>query len=527
MWLAGSRKMFFSAILVGSLLIAGASFSASGQTSIDPSQMKLLGEVGPRYVSYNVEAVEVTGGRFWAPYSSLPSSAESKPAFETSGTQSLNSRFQYRPPINLADARLRRLAAALGPAYMRVSGTWRNSTYFQNNDDPAMKTPPAGFEDVLTRAEWKGVVDFAHAVDAEIVSSVTTSMGVRNPDGVWTSTQAKEWLDYTKSIGGHIYAMEFMNEPTLMGLGRVPDGYGAKDYGRDSKIFGEFLHKESPTTLYLGPSSAAEGVPQPPPPHLVPTEDLMKATGPLFDGFSYHVYYGRSHRCSGPKGENVNDVLTSDWLDRGRGAQEFYERLRDEYLPGKPMWVTETGEASCGGDTWASDFIDSFRILDQLGTLAQKSVESVMFNTLASSDYGLIDQETLRPRPNYWAVLLWNRTMGRRSLDPGIAPSSAMRVYAQCMKNSDGGVSLLVLNVDKTNAQTLKVPLSGIRYTLSAPDLLTNVVQLNGTELNTAADGTVPAFAGTQFKEGEMSFAPATISVLTFSRAKNKSCRRP
>jgi hypothetical protein len=41
--------------------------------------MKVLGEVGPNYVSYNVEAVEVTGGRFWAPYKSLPPDATAPP----------------------------------------------------------------------------------------------------------------------------------------------------------------------------------------------------------------------------------------------------------------------------------------------------------------------------------------------------------------------------------------------------------------------------------------------------------------
>lgn len=527
MLLAGSKQMLFSVVLAGSVLFAGAALPASGQASIDPSQMKLMGEVGSRYVSYNVEAVEVTGGRFWAPYKSLARSSETKPAFETSSPRSMNSRFQYRPPINLADVRLRKLAAALGPAYIRVSGTWRNSTYFQDNDAPPMKTPPAGFENVLTRAEWKGVVDFAHAVNAEIVSSVTTSAGVRNSAGVWTSTQAKAWLDYTKSIGGHIFAMEFMNEPTLMGFGHVSEGYGAKEYGRDSRIFGEFLRKESPATLYLGPSSAAEGVPQPPPPHLIPTEQLMEATGPIFDGFSYHVYYGRSHRCAGSNGEDINKILDADWLDRGSGAEAFYERLRDKYLPGKPMWVTETGEASCGGDKWASDFIDSFRMLDQLGSLAQKSVKSVMFNTLASSDYGLIDEETHKPRPNYWAVLLWSRTMGRRSLDPGLPPSSELRVYAQCLKNSDGGVAVLVLNVDKANAHTLKVPSAGVRYTLSSPDLLSTVIQLNGQELKVAADGTVPAYAGDKVRRGDVSFAPATITVLTFPEARNQSCMRP
>ena len=489
--------------------------------------MKLLGEVGSRYVSYNVEAVEVTGGRFWAPYKSLPTSTDGNPPLDFANAKSWNSRFRYRPPINLADPRLRKLAAALGPAYIRVSGTWRNSTYFQDDDAPPMKTPPAGFENVLTRAEWKGVVDFAHATDAEIVASVTTSTGVRNAAGIWTNTQAKAWLDYTKSIGGHISAIEFMNEPTLMGLGHATEGYGAKEYGRDSRIFGDFLRRESPSTLYLGPSSAAEGVPQPPLPHMIPTSELMKAIGPIFDGFSYHVYYDRSHRCAGSNGMDVNKLLDEEWLNRGMGAQTFYAQLRDTYLPGKPIWVTETGEASCGGDQWASDFIDSFRMLDQLGGLAQKSVQSVMFNTLASSDYGLIDEDTYQPRPNYWAALLWRRTMGTRSLAPGIQPSSAMRVYAQCLKNSSGGVAVLVLNVDKTNAHTLKAPSPGVRYTLSSPELLSNEVQLNGRYLKVAADGTVPAYVGDKFNQGDLNFAPATITVLTFPRAANKSCMRP
>jgi heparanase 1 len=507
-----------------------------GQATISPKSMKVLGQVDPRYVSYNVEAVEVTGGRFWAPYKSLSPEAAAPPpaaAQPSPGTAAhpdpgaFNSRFQYRSPIDLSNPKLRKLAAALGPAYIRVSGTWRNSTYFQDNDEPALKTPPTGYQNILTRSEWKGVVDFAHAVNAEIVASVTTSAGVRDSDGVWTSAQAKAWLDYTRSVGGRIAAIEFMNEPTLMMLGGVSDKYGASEYARDSKIFKDFLGKESPGTLYLGPSSAGEGLSQTAPlSHLISTEQLMQATGPLFDGFSYHVYNTRSHRCSGPNGTDVNQVLTAEWFDRGRTVEQFYANYRDKYLPGKDLWLTETGEASCGGDTWASTFIDSFRLLDQFGSLAQKSVKSIMYNTLASSDYGMIDEETYAPRPNYWAALLWNRTMGTRSLDSGINPSSEMRIYAQCMKDAPGGVAMLILNVDKSDAHSLALPVGGKRYTLSSPDLLSKTVLLNGQELKVAADGTVPEYKGEQFKQGIVSFAPTTISVITLPNAGNASCTR-
>ena len=100
--------------------------------------------------------------------------------------------YQYRPPIDLDNARLRKLAAALGPAYVRVSGTWANTTYFSATDPPPA-APPAGFKGVLSRAQWKGVVDFARAVNAQIVASFATGAGTRDAAGVWTAEQAAGW----------------------------------------------------------------------------------------------------------------------------------------------------------------------------------------------------------------------------------------------------------------------------------------------------------------------------------------------
>ena len=148
--------------------------------------------------------------------------------------------YQYRPPIDLSNARLRKLAAALGPAYVRVSGTWANTTYFQDSDKPAPKTAPKGFNGVLTREQWKGVVDFAQAANAKIVTSFATSAGTRNAAGVWTPDQARQFLAYTKSIGGNIAAAEFMNEPTFAAMGGAPKGYDAAAYGRDFAVFRRF-----------------------------------------------------------------------------------------------------------------------------------------------------------------------------------------------------------------------------------------------------------------------------------------------
>ena len=121
----------------------------------------------------------------------------------------------------------------------------------------------------------------------------------------------------------------------------------------------------------------------------------------------------------------------------------FYRNLRDQFASGKPMWVTETADAACGGNPWASTFLDTFRYLDQLGRLAKQGVQVVMHNTLAASDYGLIDQKTLKPRPNYWRALLWRRLMGTTVLDSGVEIAEGRHVYAHCLRGASGGVTLL------------------------------------------------------------------------------------
>lgn len=536
-------KMLTHSARWGHVMLAGtlatAAISLYGQEAtrlhLAPGKMTKIGTVDTRFASYNVEMVEVTGGRFWKPYKAGDQSAAgSKPPVQQMANQQVGqntSLFEYRPPIDLSNERLRKLAAALGPSYMRVSGSWANSTYFQDNDEPAMKEPPKGFGGVLTRSEWKGVVDFAHAVDAKIVTSVAVSPGVRDAGGEWKPQQAKAFFDYTKAIGGRIDATEFMNEPNFPGPGGAPAGYDAEQFGKDISAFAPFLRKESPQTIFLGPSAIGEGVSMMPKGvpaamqvKMLKTADLMKAAPPDFDAFSYHFYGTVSHRCMGNL--TVEQAMTPEWLDRTDGAENFYAGIRDEYLPGKPMWLTETAEAACGGDELAGQFVDVFRYLNQLGTLAQKGVQVVMHNTLASSDYGLLAAETFDPRPDYWAALVWKRMMGPTVLDPGAPKDGPVRIYAHCTPGSNGGVTVLALNTDEKSAHTISLPKAAERYTLTAPELTSTRVLLNGVELRPASDGAVPRLHGEPIAAGKIQLAPASITFLSMRSAGNKSCGR-
>ncbi|TAM96958.1 MAG: hypothetical protein EPN40_08240, partial [Rhodanobacteraceae bacterium] len=205
-----------ASIMGGIAASFGATASpASVDLVVSPSKLPRIARVDPRYQSYNVEMAEVIGGNFWKPYTPASVAAMKAKAAQASSTASVGvagqdkTMFEKRAPIDLSNPRLRVLAKALGPACVRVSGTWANSAWFDASDQPPLEKAPSGFNGVLTRAEWKGVVDFAHAVNAELVTSFAISAGVRNAQDVWTPTQARKLVDYTHSIGGHIAAAEF------------------------------------------------------------------------------------------------------------------------------------------------------------------------------------------------------------------------------------------------------------------------------------------------------------------------------
>ncbi|WP_414476076.1 hypothetical protein [Microvirga sp. M2] len=517
-------------------LLGQTGHASAASVPVAPAELPRIATVDERYQSYNVEMAEVIGGQFWLPYERI-AALPKLPADTMTGATNQMSRADFYarlkgplPPIDLSDARLCKLAAALGPAYVRVSGNVADGVNFQDSDAPAPATPPEGFEGILTRPRWKGVVDFAHAVNAQIVTSFAITKGTRDASGRWTPDQARKLIDYTKAVGGTIAAAEFFNEPTLgpQGIGGLPPGYDAADFARDFAVFRPFAKSTAPGMLILGPSATGEGPVKLLSGDLIHSEDLLSATPrPEFDGFSYHAYAASSLRCKAPGKltTTADAALTEEWLSRTELTYEFYAGLRDRFQPGKPIWVTETSESSCGGDPWAKTFLDSFRYLDQLGRLARHGVHTVMHNTLAVSDYALIDRDTMEPRPNYWAALLWRRLMGSTVLDTGVPLREGLHLYAQCLPGQSGGVTLLAINNSRTQPESIDLPTAAERYTLTAHKLEDEQVQLNGHPVELQANGELPELQGQHVPAGPMDLAPVSITFLTVIGAGNASCR--
>ncbi len=169
--------------------------------------------------------------------------------------------------------------------------------------------------------------------------------------------------------------------------------------------------------------------------------------------------------------------------------------------------------------------MDSFRYLNQLGTLAQKGVQVVAHNTLAASDYALLDPNTFRPRPNYWSGLLWNRLMGTTVLDPGPAKTPGVHPYAQCLRNVPGGFALLVIDADRRDTVKLSLAAKSERYTLSSVDFPGKDVQLNGSTLSLGPGDSLPALQGIDTPSGPITLPPVSITFFAVRGVNNPTCQ--
>lgn len=243
----------------------------------------------------------------------------------------------------------------------------------------------------------------------------------------------------------------------------------------------------------------------------------MEGTKEPLDVFSYHYYNGVSERLA-------SMMPSAHWLAESANTEEYlgvalncartYVPIRDKYVPGTEMWVTESGDAGGGGDTWASTYLDVFRTLNELAGFATITDGVIFHNTLASSDYGFLAREVFDPRPNYFAVLLWNRLMGTTVYDTAEPVREGAHVFAHSRKDGKDGVVYLVINNSLTKTTTVELPKDAMRYTLAGENgnVRATVMTLNDKPLVLGADNTLPELAPVEQKAGSVELAPATCT---------------
>jgi len=215
-----------------------------------PSGLKVLRTINPALTSYNVEMTEVTGGTFWKAYTpeQIAGTEQVPPPDFSKGMAAMH---QWYDPIDTTNPRLIKLAKAIAPKlWVRVSGTWATKTYYDFDDTGIV---PEGYQNRLTKDQWKNLLDFVKAVDGRLLISVANCDGLHSAEEPWNPSQAEKIFAFSKEYGVPINAVEFTNEPNMIEMTGFPKGYTAADFRRDQDLFHKWVRENYPDTMIVGP----------------------------------------------------------------------------------------------------------------------------------------------------------------------------------------------------------------------------------------------------------------------------------
>lgn len=494
--------------------------------------LKEVRKMNPRLMSYNVEMTEVTGGTFWKAYTEGQiAGTEEFPKLEGgfSNHTAMAGLMQYYPPIDTTNEKLITLAKEFGPVWVRVSGTWATKTYYDFDGTTGGKAPE-GYQSVLTKDQWANILNFVKAVDGKLLVSVSNCAGDHDENnGPIRLTQIEKLFNLTTELGGKIDALEFMNEPNMLQTSGAPMGYDFPDFIRDQDIINGWVRENYPDCLVVGPCNTGLTDENPDNPmakmgagmgnmfKMGTAHDLLRGHQVKMDVYSYHYYNGISERLAAmmPTGHWPAEAAHTDaYLQVAPGICYMNIPVRDQYMPGAEMWVTESGDAGGGGDTWASTYLDVLRTLNELGSFCTLTNGVIFHNTLASSDYGFLQHGTFDPRPNYFAVLLWTRLMGETVYACDNPNVEGAHLYCHSRKDGKDGCVYLLINNSLNDETTVELPSEATLYELSGNGNMRNkVMYLNGKPLVLGDNNALPCLCGEKVN-GKISIAPGSCAFI-------------
>jgi heparanase 1 len=498
-------------------LVVSCSDDDGGQTPAPERQAiiyvdidKPIYTVDARFLSFAVDTAQVVGGEFWDP---------------AGGTENVKV-----SPYDFTRPQLRRLAKELAPAYLRIGGTDADKTFYDLSDTP-VATPPQSYTWVMTRAQWDGVGAFAKELDLRLLFTLNAGLGPRDAQKVWLPENARELIRYTRSEGYPVDIWELGNELNGFAL-HLGFALDEQQYAADLKAAKALLAAEDPEALLAGPSCAY----WPKSGDMVGFYDkFMKLGAGELDLVTWHYYPQQSRRCAAANLRAAPKLMLQpqnlDELTKWAVAVEDQVRT---HAPKAPVWLGETGGAQCGGEPGISDaFEGSFWWLDQLGQLAARGQQVVVRQTLSGATYGLIDDATLEPNPDYWASVLWKRLMGTTVLSATkAAPDDLLRIYVHCAEGQEGGITALALNLsgDRPVRITLRHQKGSIEtHLVTADSLQSRQVKLNGAPLSVADNGALPPLApdvrGAGGGDPFVDLPPYSYAFITLKWANAQACR--
>lgn len=167
-------------------------------------------------------------------------------------------------------------------------------------------------------------------------------------------------------------------------------------------------------------------------------------------------------------------------------------------IPGLKVWAGEIGPhpgRSPGCDhsslRW-SNWGDTFWYVDSMCQKALNGYDMFCRQDFVGIDYGLVDCATLAPLPDYYAGIIWAKTMGTQVLSASSTNSSTggVRAYAHCSAGSGADVTVVLINLANASRPSAQLVVAGkllpasvaaTRYSFTGPSgTNSSVVALNG-----------------------------------------------
>lgn len=137
-----------------------------------------------------------------------------------------------------------------------------------------------------------------------------------------------------------------------------------------------------------------------------------------------------------------------------------------------------------------------------MGLLAKTGHSVVVRQTLAGMTCGMVEEQTLVPKPDYWNSLMWRRLMGQAVFDVRKSGDNAekLRIYDHATRSAKNGFAVLAINLDHERPAQVFLPDFKGRpfslYRINGTTIVGKEVQLNGQVLKVVDDQTLPEIKG-------------------------------
>ncbi|XP_028828965.1 heparanase [Denticeps clupeoides] len=474
----------------------------------------------------------------------------------------------------LGSPKLRTLASALRPAFLRFGGTEGDFLTFS----PGHRHPGTGcegtelpplLEDTL-KTEWtlqaemlreeelqrkyrrvnftESAVDllyaFSNCSGLDLIFGLNALL--RTEQGSWDSRNAQLLLKYCESaeysmswelgnepnsfeskagfyVSGHQLGLDFTDLRNILQESKFYQSAGlyGPDIGqpRDRDHHHHHHHHHHHRSPYL-----LKGF-------------LQRGAGAI-DACTWHHYYVDGKTAS------LEDFLNPDVLDSLATVTNNVLKIVEDVSSGKKVWLGETSSAYGGGAVGLSNsFVAGFMWLDKLGLGAKLGLDVVIRQVLiGAGTYHLVDN-SLNPLPDYWLSVLYKELVGTEVLDVSAVTSyganRTLRVYCHCTNRRStnyrrGAVTLFALNLNKRPVKmVLAPPVSNTTveaFVLDAAEpgergLYSSFVRLNGNLLKMVDDRTLPELRGKVLQKGEaLSLPPYSFAFYVLGEAKAAAC---